>query len=77
MYIYMYITGIFIVIYTYMYIYVYAQADIKTHKGSLPKSLSHVQTVSTTLEDNQHIIKEHFDRFLLVDILKRQFCDIL
>ena len=38
------------------------KADVKTHKGSLPKSLSHVQTVSTTLEDSQSIIKEHFDR---------------
>jgi len=41
------------------------KADVKTHKGSLPKSLSHVQTVSTTLEDSQSIIKEHFDRFLV------------
>jgi hypothetical protein len=34
----------------------------KTHKGSLPKSLSDVQSVSTTLEDNHAIIKDQFDR---------------
>lgn len=34
----------------------------KTHKGSLPKSLSDVQSVSTTLEDNHTIIKDQFDR---------------
>lgn len=38
--------------------------DKKTHRGSLPKSLSNAHVVSTTLEDNQTIIKENFDRFL-------------
>jgi len=50
------------------------KADVKTHKGSMPKSLSHVQTVSTTLEDNQSIIKEHFDRSPVCALVHGRVC---
>ena len=50
------------------------KADVKTHKGSMPKSLSHVQTVSTTLEDNQSIIKEHFDRSRVCALVRVRVC---
>jgi len=42
--------------------------EITKIQGSLPKSLSHVQSVTTTLEENQSIIKEHFDRFVYICI---------
>merc|ERR1712216_1081202 len=41
------------------------KTDVKTHKGALPKALSDVQQVTTTLEDNHTIIKDRFDGFLL------------